>query len=207
MNIKNVFILFCLSPFLIESKGSIRKPRMTREYPTADKKFNPYKPLKPNFKPKPPIQYKKKKSGEPKIRKGLQGYRIYTPISQSGYAELQEVKEIHKAAKNWDLASKYLHRMIVLCDNINEKAILIIELADILFLQQKYDDAIKWYTEFTQLYPGNKHLEYASYKAIVCSSKKILSSDRDQSPTEKTLELTDTFLKRSDIFQKYRQEV
>ena len=77
----------------------------------------------------------------------------------------------------------------------------------ILFVQEKFDDAAKWYTEFTQLYPGNKLVEYASYKSIICSFKKILSPDRDQSPTEKTLELTNTFLGRADVFIQYKAHV
>lgn len=140
-------------------------------------------------------------------RKGLQGYKKYNTFSDMSFEELVVAKNKHTDAKNWDIAAKYLDRMIKLCDDINTKATIMIELADILFNTEHFDDAAKWYQEFAFLYPGNEHIEYASYKAIVCSSKKILSIDRDQAPTEKTLELANDFLKRSDVFTKYRTEV
>lgn len=144
---------------------------------------------------------------KPFKRKGLQGYRKYHTFSQMSYEELCEALQRAKDAKNGDICCKYLDRMITMCDDINSKARHIIELADILYAQQRYDDAAKWYTEFTHLYPGNQQIEYASYRAIVCSSKKILSCDRDQSPTEKTLELANDFLKRTDVFTKYQKQV
>ncbi len=133
-----------------------------------------------------------------------------TTLSTMDYTELVRAKEESQKAKNWDVTIKYLDRMIIKCESDNylqEKAKLIIELADILFDQQRYDEAAKWYTEFTREHPGDTHIEYASYRAIVCASKKILSIDRDQSATEKTLELATTFLKRGDVFKKYRNEV
>jgi outer membrane assembly lipoprotein YfiO len=90
--------------------------------------------------------------------------------------------------------------------DLKEKAALILELADTLFDQKKYDEATKWYTEFAEVSPGNSNIEYAYYKAIICSKQNILSIDRDQSPTEKTIELADAFLKR-DAFTKYKAEV
>lgn len=174
---------------------SIRQPTMPQGL-TADKK----KPQKLPQK-KEPIERPKPK------RKGLQGYRKYHTLSQMDYDELMEAKNKTRDAKNWDTSIKYLERLITVCDTINEKAVLIIELADILFNQQKYDDAAKWYMEFSQLYPGNEHIEYASYKAVVCASKKIVGYDRDQLPTEKTLELTNAFLARSDLFTTYKKDV
>ena len=38
-------------------------------------------------------------------------------------------------------------------------------------------------------------------------SLQVLGADRDQSPTEKTLELSQTFLKREDLFVTYKKEV
>lgn len=145
-------------------------------------------------------------------RKGLQGYKHVVPFSRMNYAQLMQAKEENKKAKNWDVVIKYLDRMIVMCesegvDYLKEKANLIIELADILFMQQQYDLATKWYTEFTHAHMGDSRCEYASYRAIVCASHKILSSDRDQTATEKTLELADTFLKQTTSFKKYRKEV
>lgn len=166
-----------------------------------------------------PIKKKKPISTSPTIippkkikRKGLQGYKHVVSFSQMNYPQLMTAKEENKKAKNWDVVIKYLTRMITMCetegvDYLKEKANLIIELADILFEQQRYDDAVKWYTEFNHAHVGDSRFEYASYKAIVCASHKILSSDRDQTATEKTLELADAFLKQENIFTRYKKEV
>ncbi len=140
-------------------------------------------------------------------RKGLQGYKKRYTFSDLHFDELKVAKNKQVESKNYFVACKYLNRMVTLSDDINEKAELMIELADLFFLQQSFDDAAKWYAEFVQLYPGNKQVEYASYRAVICSSKNILGADRDQSPTEKTLELSQTFLKREDLFVTYKKEV
>ncbi len=140
-------------------------------------------------------------------RRGLQGYKRHYTFSDMNFEELNAAKEKELASKNYSVACKYLDRMITLCDDINKKAELIVELADLLFDQQSFDDAVKWYTEFSHLYPGNNKVEYASYRAIVCFSKKILSADRDQTPTEKALEMSEAFLKRDDVFTVHRAEV
>ncbi len=135
-------------------------------------------------------------------RKGLQGYRKYKTFSQMDFTELSRSKRTAKKSKNWDIVCKGTsERMIIMAGHhgqkshpiIEVKAALIIELADILFEQQKYDDAAKWYAEFTLFHPGSVHVEYASYRAIVCASKKILSIDRDQSATEKHWNLLNHF--------------
>ncbi len=140
-------------------------------------------------------------------RKGLQFIKKKYTFSDLHFYELKEAKNKQVDNKNYFVACKYLERMIRLCDDINEKAGVMIELADLFVEQQKFDDAAKWYTEFVQLYPGNKQVEYASYRSVICASKNILGADRDQSPTEKTLELAHQFLKREDLFATYKKEV
>lgn len=190
------FIVFaCMYSLLLEAE--FKKPRMPRGV-TAEKMGVPQKP--PAHREEQVRHFKKK-------RKGLQGKKKRYTFSNMNLEELRIAKNKSVISKNYVTACKYLERMIILCDNINEKADIIIELADLLFSQKSFDDAAKWYNEFTQLYPGNKQVEYASYRAIVCYSKKILGPDRDQTPTEKTLELAETFLKRADIFVGYKQEV
>lgn len=123
------------------------------------------------------------------------------------YDELKEAKDRHKAAKNIDTALKYLDRLIKLCEDPNEIGELMLEFGDLLFDDGKFDKAGTIYNEFTQLYPGNKKTEYALYRAIVCTSKKISSPDRDQTKTEETIALIDKFLARPDAFTEYKEEV
>ncbi len=197
MKKRKIITLIGLALMPMCSLADFRRPQMPQGL-TADKGYNSHKKPKVKLESLPP-------RSKPK-RKGLQGYKKYHTLSDMTYDELYAAKEKARISKSWDI-TKYLEQMIILCDNINEKAALIIELADILFAQQKLDDAAKWYTEFTHLYPGNKQMEHASYKAIVCCSKRILSVDRDQSLTEKTLELASAFLKRADVFTTYKKQV
>lgn len=131
-------------------------------------------------------------------------YKTYTAMS---YEELEIAKNEQLKHHNNQSAIKYLERLITLCDDINKKADHILELADLYLEQSLYEDATKWYTEFTTLYPGSKQIEYATYKAIVCSSQRILSPDRDQTVTHETLALCDSFLERQNIFTTHLDEV
>ncbi len=194
MKIKCIGSLFFLSSFfLLNGNRFTHQARMTQDRgnaPQADKK----KKTKPSSSPSAP-------------RKWFPWYTPPVSLSQMDYQQLTVAKEKNKKANDWHFVIKCLNRMIVMCEDLAEKADLTLELADILFEQQQYEEAAKWYGEFTQAHPGNKKIEYASYRAIVCASKKMLSIDRDQSATEKTLELTQDFLKRSDVFKQYKKEV
>ncbi len=141
-----------------------------------------------------------------KKRKGLTHRKEHHTFSNMPYDELKVAKNKAVEGKHFDIAAKYLERMITLCEKVNEKAQLIIELANIHFSQKEYDDAKKWYQEFERLYPGNQLIEQAKKQIILCSKQTILSSDRDQAPTEETLRLAKEYLVR-DSFTLYRKEV
>ena len=123
------------------------------------------------------------------------------------YEELEQAKNKQIIADNKEVAVKYLEQMLKLCDDINKLAQHLAELADLLFDCSKFEKAGKIYTEFTNLYPGNQQIEYASYRAILCSFYQILDAERDQTKTEETIQLTDNFLERADIFRQYKDEV
>ena len=178
--------------------GEIRTPHMPRELEHVEQ---------PSFRRIQKVEEKSRPKPEKVRRKGLQGIEYHKTFSEMNYEELKK-KKIQLASKeNWTIVPKYLERMITLCDDINEKADLILELADAQLVQGFYDDAAKQYKEFMHLYPGNERIEYASYKAITCTSQRMLSFDRDQTSTEETLELTKTFLDRADLFTTYSDAV
>jgi len=81
------------------------------------------------------------------------------------------------------------------------------ELADLFFDTGKLAKAEKLYAQFYTLYPGNESVEKAHYKAILCSFYLTLESDRDQSKTQETLTLANSFLDRKEIFKKHTQDV
>jgi len=132
---------------------------------------------------------------------------VHKTFSKMEYEELEEAKNKQIIAENKEIAIKYLEQMLKLCDNINKLAQHLVELADLLFDCSKFEKAGKIYTEFTNLYPGNQQIEFASYRAILCSFYQTLDAERDQTKTEETIQLTDNFLERVDIFRQYKDKV
>lgn len=127
-------------------------------------------------------------------------------ISMMNYAELAETKEKHKLAKDTSAVIIFIERMLKLCDDINEIANLMIELADLYYNEGNLEKAGRLYTDFEKLYPGNIHAEYALYRAILCTFYGILSIDRDQTKTQETVDFANKFLSH-DVYMQYKKEV
>ncbi len=193
-----LWILFSFCTTFLQATPSIRQPRLP-EGLSANKTPTPISKLKKPRDQKLATRTKKK-------RKGLTHRKEQHTFSTMPYDELKGAKNKAVQGKHFDIAAKYLERMITLCENVNEKAQLIIELANIHFSQKEYDSAKKWYQEFERLYPGNQLIAQAKKQIILCSKQAILSSDRDQAPTEETLRLAKEYLER-DSFTPYRKEV
>lgn len=146
-------------------------------------------------KPKSKIEkkeYRKKRKGLTGLKKSAFGNR--KTYSNMQYAELLAAKDRCIASKQYETAAKYLERLTNLCENAKDKAQLLRELADLNFSQKEFDAAKKWYQEFVRLYPGNQSIEHAKYRVILCTKERILSADRDQTPTEETLQLAQEYL-------------
>jgi outer membrane assembly lipoprotein YfiO len=127
-------------------------------------------------------------------------------IGTMTYPELKEAKERHTLEKDTQAAIVFIERMLKLCDDINEIADLMIELANLYYDQGNLERAGQIYIEFEKLYPGNVHAEYALYRSILCTFYGILTIDRDQTKTYETVELANKFLSRT-IFTQYQKEV
>jgi outer membrane protein assembly factor BamD len=63
-----------------------------------------------------------------------------------------------------------------------------LRLADSLYFDKNYAEAIVLYEEFKKLHPVHPEIPYAIYQVGMCHSKQMLSIDRDQTVTEKALE-------------------
>jgi outer membrane assembly lipoprotein YfiO len=123
------------------------------------------------------------------------------------YEEMEEAKNQRIKDKNLEAAIKYAEKMIPLCKDMHKQRDLTLELADLLFDNAQLDKAGKVYQEFVKLYPGTNAIEHASYRAILCSFYGILDSQRDQTKTQETLDLTVAFLERAEIFTERNEEV
>lgn len=128
-------------------------------------------------------------------------------IRTMSFAELEKHKNIRLADGKIDMAIKYLETMIPLCDDLQKLNLIILEVADLLFESENFKQAETYYREFCTLYPGDQQIEYALYKAILCSFNMILIPDRDQSKTHQTIELVESFLNRKEIFTSHIEKV
>jgi len=124
---------------------------------------------------------------------GIKSDRV--TISTMNYEQLCDAKE--RAINNNDhvAAIKYLERMAKECPNLETLATIVMELADLLFDDSKFTKAVLLYDQYIKSFPGRGQ-EYvtAYYKKILCSFYQTLEIFRDQSMTEQTLELCDSFL-------------
>lgn len=175
----------------------IRRPTMPRKSEDQSQDLGVRMPK--TRKPEAPRNIRKK-------RKGLQVVKKRYTFTDMNLAELTEAKDRAVKSKNYLVACKYLERMNVLSDDINEKAAISLELADLYFEQGSIDEAAKWYADFANRYPGNKKVEYALYREMCCYYQRILDIDRDQSPTELALEKAQELLKRSDLTVAHKTE-
>lgn len=128
-------------------------------------------------------------------------------ISKMNFDELKAAKTVLLSKNDKQTAIKYVERMLKMCEDISIISDLTIELADLYFDIGELAPAEILFTEFARLYPGSNAIEYASYKAILCSFYATLSAERDQSKTHHTIALTDSFIERKDIFNTYANEV
>lgn len=127
-------------------------------------------------------------------------------LSTMEFPELVAFKQKAVANNQKDVAVKCVERLLQICQDSTLLAPLCIELADLKFDLGEYEQAIRLYTEFCTLYPGNKQIEYAEYRSIVALELCTLSIDRDQTKTEDTITRCKKFLVRNS-FNTYKDEV
>lgn len=123
------------------------------------------------------------------------------------FQELTITKDKLLKEGNKQAAVKFLERMKTTCDDLAELRAVTLEYADILYDTRDFSTAGTIYQEFTKLYPGSERVEYAHYKAILCSFEQIQDAERDQTKTRETLDLTTTFLDKAALFVVYAPQV
>jgi outer membrane protein assembly factor BamD len=91
--------------------------------------------------------------------------------------------------KNYDKATKEFRRFkeeFPLSDLVPAAEL---RLGDCLFYDKKYLEAFIQYEEFKKLHPIHPEIPYATYQMAMCHFKQILTVDRDQAQTLKSIEL------------------
>ena len=118
------------------------------------------------------------------------------PLRKLKESQLQEIIDYIHANNKFDThyLIEVLQQLIHIGKDHTKLEKYTLELAEIYYERQDYEKAAQTYQKYADTYPGNiKNFEYTLYKAILCSFIQTLSPDKDQSITEKTLELCAEF--------------
>lgn len=157
-----------------------------------------------------------KKEKDESVKKAFRGGRtarqeykkahVQKTIKTMSFDELIVRKNELVASNDKAMAIKYVEKLIPLCDDLEQKGLMMLEMANLHFDLGNLKKAQGMYKEFKSLYPSHDKAEYAFHQEIVCSFLTILDADRDQTKTKDTIELADTFLTRS-AFKTYDKDV
>lgn len=71
-----------------------------------------------------------------------------------------------------------------------------LKIADTYFEQGKYDEALSYYRDFSELHPQHESVPYTLKRAAQCHYKQSKSPDRDQTATIESLKYLDQLLTR-----------
>lgn len=120
-------------------------------------------------------------------------------LQEMNFIELTQRKNELLLQGDYNIAIKYLERMLKIAETTHQVVFVMLELAELLMQVGKYAKAEKLFAEFIQLYPGSEYVEQAFVKAILCSWEQTNAFDRDQTKTEETLALIGRFEQRQAI--------
>lgn len=71
----------------------------------------------------------------------------------------------------------------------------LLELSDLYYNDKEYASALNSYQEFRMLYPTDVKAEYCMFMSSMCHYRQILSYDRDQTETVKSIKSFEDFLR------------
>ncbi len=67
-------------------------------------------------------------------------------------------------------------------------------IADAYFSDKKYEEALSYYRDFTELHPQHEKVPYAIYRSALCHERRSRSANRDQTATRDALTFLDQLL-------------
>jgi outer membrane protein assembly factor BamD len=110
-------------------------------------------------------------------------------LAEEGIKQLRKKKYIDAVDTFTKIKDRYPY---------SEQALLAqIKLADALYYDKKYEEALQAYKEFEKLHPTNKAIPYVIYQQGLCYYRQRSTIDRDQAFTRKAL---DEFLRLEKKF-------
>lgn len=69
-----------------------------------------------------------------------------------------------------------------------------LKIADAYYTDEKYDEALSYYRDFSELHPGHEQVPYALLQAARCHYNRAKDPQRDQTATRQSLGFLDTLL-------------
>lgn len=69
-----------------------------------------------------------------------------------------------------------------------------LKIADAYFADKKYDEALSYYRDFSDLHPDHEKVPYTIYQSAQCHMRQLGSKERDQSATRNALVFLDRLL-------------
>jgi outer membrane protein assembly factor BamD len=67
-------------------------------------------------------------------------------------------------------------------------------IADAYFDDEKYEEALSYYRDFTDLHPQHEKVPYTIYRSALCHERRVRSANRDQTATREALIFLDQLL-------------
>ena len=122
-------------------------------------------------------------------------------IKSMSEEELREFVNVCVSLEYFDEALKALEQLIAITKNMIIAKEARIEIADIYFEKGQWSIAAEKYNEFIKLYPADRHLDYAQYKAIISAYYCLPTYDRDQKMTQEVIAIAEDLLKKDHPFK------
>jgi outer membrane protein assembly factor BamD len=69
-----------------------------------------------------------------------------------------------------------------------------LKIADAYFEDDRYEEALSYYRDFTDLHPQHEQVAYTIYRSALCYERRILATNRDQAATRDALIYLDRLL-------------
>jgi len=164
-----------------------------KQYKQQKAEEEPPKPEKKEPEPKPEQEQSFKE-------KFIEFWQNPNTLETMNFTQLLQRKNELIVEGNYQIALKYLERMLPLSDTPEQLIYIMLEMAELYMKIGDCSRAERMFMEFCKLYPGNEYVEQAFVKAIECSYTQTSNPDRDQTKTELTLDLIDEFLTRETIY-------
>jgi outer membrane protein assembly factor BamD len=121
------------------------------------------------------------------------------PPADELYEEGQEILEGTRLLGLWPYVKydKAIETFQAIIDNYpySEYAVLAEQaIADAYFDDEKYEEALSYYRDFTDLHPQHEKVPYTIYRSALCHQRRVHSANRDQTSTREALIFLDQLL-------------